>query len=381
MRRRALSALSQCARAAGPRAPAASRPLFAQPPCRLFAAAPCGRDSLRPPAASCRPPTPHGRRHCSTAAAATALDAGALHHLAGPGPAQAASEVASLVPPSNVFILSLQQAIEYLHTAGGLPWWGAIAATTLALRALIAPLVLMQMRNTARLAKAQPELARLQARMQEQLGSADAGAQAEYARQLSEVWAKHGCHPVRSMAPLLAQAPLFVCFFLAVQRMAVLPSFESGGALWFTNLAVADSTYGMPVLSSLAFLATVELGSGVPGAAANPSAANVKLGLRALAVAMVPLTASFPQGVFVYWITSNVCSFAQSLALRHPALKGLVNVPPPGAPPPGADAAAAARLAAAAAQPGATEAMLLSQRPGGAAARARRQPARRRGTG
>ena len=66
----------------------------------------------------------------------------------------------------------------------------------------------------------------------------------------------------------------------------------------------------------------------------NPAANNVKWGLRALAVILVPLTASFPQvccigplhmrgactltlsfdqGVFVYWITSNTFSFFQTI--------------------------------------------------------------------
>lgn len=54
---------------------------------------------------------------------------------------------------------------------------------------------------------------------------------------------------------------------------------------------------------------------------------NMKWGLRALGVAMVPLTASFPQGVFVYWITSNFYSLGQSQLLRNKAVKKLVGIP------------------------------------------------------
>ena len=76
---------------------------------------------------------------------------------------------------------------------------------------------------------------------------------------LSCVFLRYNCHPFKSMLPLIAQAPIFVCFFLAISRMAVLPSFESGGAAWFTNLAVADPTYALPLLSGATFLATVEV--------------------------------------------------------------------------------------------------------------------------
>jgi hypothetical protein len=53
----------------------------------------------------------------------------------------------------------------------------------------------------------------------------------------------------------------------------------------------------------------------------------MKWGMRALAAVMIPLTASFPQGVFVYWVTTNVFSLFQATALRAPALKKLAGIP------------------------------------------------------
>ena len=112
-----------------------------------------------------------------------------------------------------------------------------------------------------------------------------------------------------------------MCFFLAIKRMSELPSFHTGGAAWFMDLSAADPLYIMPLLSGATFLATVEvcacasnalreggcaasptdaprtrlqLGA-ADGMQGNPAANNVKWGMRALAVALVPLTASFPQ--------------------------------------------------------------------------------------
>ena len=65
--------------------------------------------------------------------------------------------------------------------------------------------------------------------------------------------------------------------------------------------------------------------SAVMGGTAGAGARVVRM--RALAAAMVPLTASFPQGVFVYWVTTNVFSFAQAQALKIPALKSLAGIP------------------------------------------------------
>ena len=37
------------------------------------------------------------------------------------------------------------------------------------------------------------------------------------------------------------------------------PSFKVGGVLWFSDLTTADPMYVLPVLTSLTFLATVEV--------------------------------------------------------------------------------------------------------------------------
>ena len=46
-----------------------------------------------------------------------------------------------------------------------------------------------------------------------------------------------------SLAMPLVQLPVFMSFFWALQGMGEhFPGMESGGALWFTDLTVADST-------------------------------------------------------------------------------------------------------------------------------------------
>jgi membrane protein insertase Oxa1/YidC/SpoIIIJ len=85
------------------------------------------------------------------------------------------SEVASIAADSNAAVATLQYMVEYIHLTFDLPWcgrctllsaavqhlthdarrprrrWLAIAASTCALRAAIAPLTVLQMKNTAKL--------------------------------------------------------------------------------------------------------------------------------------------------------------------------------------------------------------------------------------
>ena len=65
---------------------------------------------------------------------------------------------------------------------------------------------------------------------------------------------------------------------------------------WFTDLTLADPYYALPIMSSAVFLLTVELGA-ADGMQGQDEALlrRMKNIFRAMGVAMIPLTASFPQ--------------------------------------------------------------------------------------
>lgn len=54
---------------------------------------------------------------------------------------------------------------------------------------------------------------------------------------------------------------------------------------------------------------------------------RVKFGMRAFALAMVPLTMNFSSGVFVYWVTSNMFTLIQTGATRVPSVRRMLNLP------------------------------------------------------
>jgi YidC/Oxa1 family membrane protein insertase len=214
-------------------------------------------------------------------------------------------------------------AIEYFHVAHDMEWWAAIVATTLVMRVAAVPLTVTQQKNAARMHLAKPEIEAINKLAQTH--SQDKEALERYQGEIWKIWKKYDCNPVKMFAPLVVQAPVFISFFIAIQRMSHgVPSFATGGrGTWFTDLSVADPTYVLPLLSSLTFLASVETNP-PNGTDPNP---GMKWGMRGLAAVMIPLTASFPKGVFVYWVTTNVFSFAQAQALRIPALKKLAGIP------------------------------------------------------
>jgi YidC/Oxa1 family membrane protein insertase len=250
--------------------------------------------------------------------------------------AASAAEAATLAAAKEgtwIFNSGFQTMLEAVHASTHLPWWAAIAATTVGARTLMLPVVGRQMRNTAAMSAARPEMMALQEWFKaKQLEGGDMGRLAqEYQTRLAAVWAKHDCHPLKSLAPLLLQAPLFIGFFSALRSMAAagVPSLTHGGALWFPDLTLADASYGLPLASAAIFLLTVELGAADGMQGQDPRVlGRMKMFMRVLAAAMVPLTASMPAGVFVYWATSNAYSLLQALAFKTGPVRSLFGLQP-----------------------------------------------------
>ncbi|MFT7812722.1 mitochondrial inner membrane protein OXA1L-like [Arapaima gigas] len=138
---------------------------------------------------------------------------------------------------------------------------------------------------------------------------------------------KHDVNPLRGFLVPLVQAPIFISFFIALRKMAYLPvpSMQSGGIGWFTDLTAADPFYILPLAVTGTMFAILELGaeSGID----NPNLRAMKTVFRIMPFVILPLTINFPTAVFTYWLTSNLFSLGQVALLRHPAIRRKLHIP------------------------------------------------------
>ncbi|KAH8551784.1 60Kd inner membrane protein-domain-containing protein [Umbelopsis sp. PMI_123] len=222
---------------------------------------------------------------------------------------------------------ALEAALEAIHVSTGLPWWVAIAATTVAIRIAMIPLNIKVQRNNARVSNINPDLQRIMNNVNEAKKAGDQMAIAKYSQQAQQLFKDNDCHPAKSLLLPLVQAPVMISFFMALRAMAELPvpGFLDGGFAWFTDLSVKDPYYILPVLSSAGMLAILETGSET--GAANPQAAGMKNFFRGMTVLMIPFTAWMPSSVFVYWVTNNIFSLGQFMALKAPSVRSALNIP------------------------------------------------------
>ncbi|EDW05095.1 GH23226 [Drosophila grimshawi] len=216
----------------------------------------------------------------------------------------------------------VQQCMEFLHCTWDIPWWGTIAIGTICVRTLIFPLVILAQRNSARMSNNMPQMQVLQLKMTEARQSGNAIESARYAQEMMLFMREKGVNPLKNMIVPLAQAPLFLSFFMGLRQMANTPveSMRDGGLFWFTDLTMADPFYLLPVITSATLYLTIELGTD----SARLSAANMntmKYVLRALPIVIFPFTMNFPAAILTYWACSNFISLGQVALLRIPAVR------------------------------------------------------------
>ncbi|XP_012723138.2 mitochondrial inner membrane protein OXA1L [Fundulus heteroclitus] len=221
----------------------------------------------------------------------------------------------------------IQSLLEFFHVDLGLPWWGAIVVGTVLARLAVFPVIVKGQREAAKLNNVLPEMTKLTNKMNE---AKQSGNKYEFAKAYSDLnlfQKKHDVNPLRGFLVPLVQAPVFISFFIALRKMAYLPvpSLQTGGVLWFTDLSAADPFYILPLVVTGTMFFILELGaeSGID----NPNLRAMKTVFRIMPFVILPLTINFPTAVFTYWLTSNCFSLGQVALLKHPAVREKLKIP------------------------------------------------------
>ncbi|KAM4612046.1 mitochondrial inner membrane protein OXA1L [Polymixia lowei] len=221
----------------------------------------------------------------------------------------------------------IQNLLEFMHLDLGMPWWGAIVAGTVLARLAVFPVIVKGQREAAKLNNVLPEMTKLTNKMTE---AKQSGNKFEFAKAYTDLnlfQKAHDVNPLRGFLVPLVQAPVFISFFIALRKMAYLPvpSLQTGGTLWFTDLTAADPFYILPLAVTGTMFFILELGaeSGID----NPNLRAMKTVFRIMPFVILPLTINFPTAVFTYWLTSNLFSLGQVALLRHPLVRQKLRIP------------------------------------------------------
>jgi len=126
-----------------------------------------------------------------------------------------------------------------------------------------------------------------------------------------KLYQETGVNPVGGCLPLLIQMPIFIAIYVVVRSFGEThESFTSGGLLWFQDLSVQDPLYILPVISAVTMLAASEITS----KSLDPQQRWL---MRLLPVVFTVFLISFPAGLFMYWITSNLVTLVQNFLIYN----------------------------------------------------------------
>ncbi|XP_067413108.1 cytochrome c oxidase assembly protein COX18, mitochondrial [Emydura macquarii macquarii] len=271
------------------------------------------------------------------------------------GAAAAASSLPSAGPggwyaalAESVPVHWAESGLVALQAGTGLPWWVSIVCASAVLRTgLTLPLAAHQGHVLAKLENLQPEIENLAKRLRyevsvhgKKLGWSEKVARFHFRKNIrrivSELYVRDNCHPVKASLVMWIQIPVWVFVSIALRNcsvgaadsevLAVQEQLSTGGTLWFTDLTVPDSTWILPVSLGLLNLLIVEIFAlrkrELPWF--QKYATNF---IRGVSVLMIPIAATVPSSMALYWLSSSFMGLSHNLLLRSPAFRRLCLIP------------------------------------------------------
>ena len=220
-----------------------------------------------------------------------------------------------LSPLENV----LTEVLTWLHDSGGLTWAWSIVALTVIVRMLLVPVAIRQIHSMQSLQIHAPEMKAIQQRYK-----TDRQRQSE---ELMKFYKENKINPYASCLPIVFQIPIFISLFFVLRDFEneIFPNFPSSTARWLGLVDITEPTkdgWG-PVL--IAVYVASQLTSTYLMSTSMQSKAQRYM-IMVLPIVFLPFILSFPSGLMIYWLTTNLWTTGQGIVTRR-------LMPKPAAPP------------------------------------------------
>jgi YidC/Oxa1 family membrane protein insertase len=219
--------------------------------------------------------------------------------------------------------------IRFFHDTLGLPWGLSIIALTVVVRTVLIPLTVKQFKSMASLQRLAPEIKALQEKYKED--------RQRQSQELMKFYQENKVNPFGSCLPLLLQMPVFLALFYMLRKdlkqdicgPALLEHGITGSKLVTTGcdkvdpgsaqfLFIPDLTFkatgAVLVVLLVLYVGSQLLSSLLMSVSADR---NQRMLILLLPIFFVPFIQSFPAGLIVYWITTNLWTIGQQYFVRQ----------------------------------------------------------------
>lgn len=189
----------------------------------------------------------------------------------------------------------------------------SVVLFTIVVKLITVPLTIKQTRSMKEMQSIQPEIKKLQEKYKDDKEQLNV--------KTLELYKEHNINPFSGCLPLLIQLPIIIGLFAALREPARYV-FESEAVyqaintsfLWLPNLAEKDPyIWGLPLLAGITtYLSSVTMSTGAP------ADQNQKMMTYFMPIMIFWWGMSFPAGLTLYWVVSNIFQVIQQLIVRGP---------------------------------------------------------------
>ena len=216
------------------------------------------------------------------------------------------------------------EVLVFFHNDVGLSWGGAIIALTVCMRTLLIPLTYKQLKGMRAMQALQPQIKDLQAKYKND--------KQRMQQEMMRFYKENKVNPFASCIPLLAQLPVFITLFYVLQHdlrfdicgqtamtcsQFAVDQGNSAGFFGESFLFINDLTAkaeGAELIALLVLYVGTQLISGMVMAVTADKSQRTMMFL--LPLIFVPFVISFPAGLILYWITTNIWTIGQSFVVK-----------------------------------------------------------------
>jgi YidC/Oxa1 family membrane protein insertase len=228
-----------------------------------------------------------------------------------------------LSPLENV----LTDVLIWLHETGGLTWAWSIVALTVIVRVLLVPVAIRQIHSMQSLQIHAPEMKKIQQQYKN-----DRQRQSE---ELMKFYKENKINPYASCLPIVFQIPIFIGLFFVLRdfkkeifctrgdfcetdvdgKLQVLPDFVSQ-LEWLSLVNITEPTIEAwgPVLIAV-YVASQLTSTWLMSTAMQSKAQRYMI--MFLPIVFLPFILSFPAGLMIYWLTTNLWTTGQGIVTRR----------------------------------------------------------------
>jgi membrane protein insertase, YidC/Oxa1 family, C-terminal domain len=219
-----------------------------------------------------------------------------------------------IVPVANILqpLINIANGVlQFFHDNAGLSWGMSIIALTVCTRTLLIPLTYKQLKGMRALQALQPQIKELQAKYKND--------KQRMQQEMMRFYKENKVNPFASCIPLVAQLPVFITLFYVLRHE--LPADigckagECGAeaSFFFINDLTAKAT-GAELIVLIVLYVGTQLASGYFMSVTADKSQRTMMFL--LPLIFVPFILSFPAGLILYWITTNIWTIGQQLTIQ-----------------------------------------------------------------